>query len=306
MDPNVRLAKPGFCPRCGMKLALKIPERIEYLLDVVQSPSLIHAGDTATLTFTVTDPATRTPVKRFEVVHEKLFHLFLVSENLDFFAHIHPILQDNGTFQIKTRLPLSGMYRILGDYYPAASVPQLSVNTIFVAGPSHAPHLTSSLTPARSANLTAALQMEPALPTAGLETRLTFHLDPAEGLEPYLGVWGHMLVASEDLIDLLHVHPFLANGGSSIQFNVISRDPECIEFGRSFSARGSSTLWCLRFRCRAFNPCRSIEARTAMAQKTQSQCAPEGEWNREIESCRLRAGYTGTARRAALPGRSAK
>lgn len=238
MDPDVRLSKPGFCPRCGMKLALQIPDRVEYLMDVGQSPSLIHPGDTATLTFTVLNPANRTPVKRFEIVHEKLFHLFLVSENLDFFAHIHPVLQDDGTFQIKTRLPLSGMYRILGDYYPAASVPQLSVNTIFVAGPSYAPHLTPSLAPCRSANLTADLQMEPALPAAGLETRLTFHLDPADGLEPYLGVWGHMLVASEDLIDLLHVHPFLANGGSSAQFNVIFPRPGMHRIWTQFQRKG--------------------------------------------------------------------
>ncbi len=221
MDPDVRLAKPGFCPRCGMKLALRIPERVEYVLDVSQSPELIRPGDAATFTFAALDPVTRSPVKRFEIVHEKLFHLFLVSENLEFFAHLHPALQENDTFQIKTRLPFSGMYRMLGDYYPAASVPQLSVNTIFVAGPSHAPQLTTSLKPSRSVNLTAALQSEPTVPVAGLETRLTFHLEPADGLEPYLGVWGHMLVASEDLIDLMHIHPFLADGGSSAQFNVI-------------------------------------------------------------------------------------
>ncbi len=30
-----------------------------------------------------------------------------------------------------------------------------------------------------------------------------------------------MLAASDDLIDLIHEHPFLADGGSQIQFNVI-------------------------------------------------------------------------------------
>ena len=33
------------------------------------------------------------------------------------------------------------------------------------------------------------------------------------------GAWGHMLAASDDLIDLIHTHPFLANG-PLIQFNV--------------------------------------------------------------------------------------
>ena len=238
MDPDVRLSKPGFCPRCGMKLSLKIPDRVEYILNVSHSPELIRPGDTATLTFAILDPLTSARVKHFEIVHEKLFHLFLVSENLEFFAHIHPTFQADGTFQIKTCLPLSGMYRILGDYYPAASVPQLSVNTIFVTGPSRPPHLTSSLSPSRSANLTASLQMDPAALVAGLESRLTFHLHPADGLEPYLGVWGHMLVASEDLIDLLHVHPFLANGGSSAQFNVIFPRPGMHRIWTQFQRKG--------------------------------------------------------------------
>jgi hypothetical protein len=40
-------------------------------------------------------------------------------------------------------------------------------------------------------------------------------------LEPYLGNWAHMLVASEDLIDLMHLHPFLATGDAHVQFKVI-------------------------------------------------------------------------------------
>ena len=48
-----------------------------------------------------------------------------------------------------------------------------------------------------------------------------FKVKPAEGLEKYLGAWGHMLAASDDLIDLIHTHPFLADGGPNMQFNVI-------------------------------------------------------------------------------------
>jgi hypothetical protein len=63
--------------------------------------------------------------------------------------------------------------------------------------------------------------MEPEQPLAGLESKLFFSLDPPAGLEPYLGAWAHMLAASEDLIDLIHLHPFLADGKSNLQFNVI-------------------------------------------------------------------------------------
>jgi hypothetical protein len=50
-------------------------------------------------------------------------------------------------------------------------------------------------------------------------------LKPAEGLEPYLGVWGHLLAASEDLIDLMHEHPTIADGGPQVQFNLIFPRP---------------------------------------------------------------------------------
>lgn len=54
-----------------------------------------------------------------------------------------------------------------------------------------------------------------------MKTLLFFRVDPAEGLEKYLGAWGHMLAASEDLVDMIHNHPFLGEGGPQIQFNLI-------------------------------------------------------------------------------------
>ena len=65
------------------------------------------------------------------------------------------------------------------------------------------------------------MQLEPEQPLAGLETRLHFNLDPAEGIERYLGAWAHMLVASGDLIDLIHIHPFLTDEQAHMQFNLI-------------------------------------------------------------------------------------
>lgn len=224
MDPEVRADKPGVCPRCGMKLVLKIPERLEFPLEVTCSPENAQPNQPLLLTLRVAHPATGKVVSDFEIVHEKLFHLFILSENLEYFLHDHPVLQKDGSFTLEVRLPFGGMYRLLADYYPAGSVPQLSVETLFVAGPAPAAKLAPSLAPFTAENLTASLHTEPAELLAGLESRLIFSLDPAENLEPYLGAWGHMLAASADLIDLLHIHPFLVKGGD-IQFNVIFPRP---------------------------------------------------------------------------------
>jgi hypothetical protein len=220
MDPDYHSDKPGKCPRCGMTLVLHVPDRIEYPLEVTQSPELLRPGDTATLTFRVLDPATGRPVSHFELVHEKLMHLFVVSENLEFFAHVHPVLQPDGSFVLKQRLPDGGMYRMLADFYPSGSVPQLAVDTLFVSGTCKPSTLSPSLSPSKSVNLTASLRLDPVTPLAGLGTKMFFTLNPGEGLQPYLGAWGHMLVASADLIDMIHLHPFIANGSPDVQFNI--------------------------------------------------------------------------------------
>ncbi len=238
MDPDVHADKPGKCPRCGMKLVLRVPERREYPVEVTQSPRVLRAGGTTTLTLRVIDPDSNLPVKRFDIVHEKLIHLFLVSENLEFFAHVHPVPQDDGSFKLVQRLPLSGMYRLLADFYPSGSVPQLSVNTIFVSGKAAEPHLVPSTAPCKSENLSATLVTDPGELTAGLESKLFFTLDPADQLEPYLGAWGHMLVASEDLVDLLHLHPFYATGSATVQFNVIFPRPGLYRIWTQFQRRG--------------------------------------------------------------------
>ncbi|MEJ7609534.1 MAG: hypothetical protein WKF37_25490 [Bryobacteraceae bacterium] len=38
---------------------------------------------------------------RFERIHEKLFHLFLVNQDLVTFAHEHPELQADGSFRYR-------------------------------------------------------------------------------------------------------------------------------------------------------------------------------------------------------------
>jgi hypothetical protein len=60
---------------------------------------------------------------------------------------------------------------------------------------------------------------------------LFFDLAPMEGVQPWLGAWGHLLSASADLLDLVHVHPAWDPYQNQIQFNVI------------FPRPGQYTLW---------------------------------------------------------------
>jgi len=222
MDRDVRSAGPGKCPRCGMTLVLGVPDPVEYPLELSLVPRIPRPADRVEMTFKIRNPKTGAPVTQYETIHEKLFHMFVVSQNLEYFLHDHPVLQPNGSFRYAARLPQPGMYRVLADYYPAGGTPQLTERTVFVPGGGLQPaKLSPDLTAKHTGNLDVELAMEPAQPLAGFKTMMFFRVKPVEGLEQYLGAWGHMLVASDDLIDLIHTHPFLADGGPQIQFNVI-------------------------------------------------------------------------------------
>ncbi len=132
MDRDIRKHNPGTCPRCGMKLVTDIPEPVEYHMDLAVSPAPMP-GQRVRLTLEVFDPWKGNPVKNFSIVHEKLFHAFIVSRDLSFFVHDHP--EWNGTsFTYDIAFPKAGMYRVLGDFYPEASTPQLITQTVFVPG----------------------------------------------------------------------------------------------------------------------------------------------------------------------------
>ncbi len=222
MHPNLRSAGPGKCPQCGMTLALGIPDPVEYPLDLALNPRAPKPRQPVDFVFTVTDPRTAAPVNRFEVIHEKLFHMFIVSQDLDFFLHDHPVMTEHGAFHYHASLPKAGMYRVLADYYPTGGTPQLTAKTIFVPGGNwQFRHPEPDLASKHTENMDIELTTEPTVPLAGFKTMLFFRLNPADGLEQYLGAWAHMLAASDDLIDLIHTHPFLADGGPQVQFNVI-------------------------------------------------------------------------------------
>jgi hypothetical protein len=227
MDPDVRSSKPGVCPRCGMKLTLGVPEAVEYPVRLELNPRVLRAGEKVEITFHITAPKTGAPVVQFEIVHERLFHMFIVSQDLEYFIHDHPVFGADRIFRYEATFPKPGMYRILSDFYPSGATPQLIERTLIVpAAPGQdvalqPATLTAELGPSHCANMDVELVTDPAQPICGMKTMLFFKFKPAEGMEKYLGAWGHMLAASDDLIDMIHTHPFIADGGPQAQFNVI-------------------------------------------------------------------------------------
>jgi len=239
MDPDVRSQKPGTCRRCGMTLLAGIPDPVEFHLDVDVLPSHVTAGQPAALQFLVHDPWKNRPVSTYNLVHERLFLAFVVSDDLQFFRHNHPTLVADGVFQLPITFPKPGMYRVLGDFYPAGATPQLNAQTIFVPGDAPPPvQLTRDYSTKSAENMRVSLESIPAQPVAGARTQLRFRIEPGDGLEKYLGAWAHMLVASNDLIDLMHQHPYRTDEGPMVEFEVVFPRPTVYRTWVQFQREG--------------------------------------------------------------------
>lgn len=225
MDPDVHAKLPGRCPRCGMNLVPGLPDPLEFRMKVEVLPRAPQTTGTTSLRFHFIHPKTNRRVEKFEEIHERLLHLFLISEDRRYFAHEHPEPEPGGYFRFHTQLPLPGFYRILTDFYPANATPQL------LTAPLHVQGRAQSFQPVETPNLQVKLRTDPAVPIAGLKTMLFFDLSPIEGVTPWLGAWGHLLSASADLLDLVHAHPAWEPYQNQVQFNLL------------FPRPGEYTLW---------------------------------------------------------------
>jgi Heavy metal binding domain len=241
MDPDVRSHDAGVCRRCGMTLVAGIPDPVEFHLDLRVIPSTPRPGRAAVLQFLVHDPWKNRPVSDFNVVHERFFHAFIVSEDLQFFEHGHPTLVADGVFQYPITFQKAGMFRVLGDYYPAGATPQLTSDTVFVTGggASSPVQLDRDYSPKTAANVRVSLATVPDRPVATARTQLRFVVDADAGLERYLGAWGHMLAVSNDLIDMMHEHPLLADGGPRLEFEMVFPRPGAYRVWAQFQSAGA-------------------------------------------------------------------
>jgi hypothetical protein len=142
--------------------------------------------------------------------------MFVISQDLQFFVHDHPVFGPDGKFRYEITFLKAGLYRLLGDFYPDGATPQLIAKTIIVPGGSQStPSLNRDYSTRDAGNMQVSLETDPPDPIAGTKTMMFFKLNPAEGIEKYIGAWGHMLAASDDLIDLIHTQPIVCGFSSN-------------------------------------------------------------------------------------------
>jgi len=106
MHPDYTLDIAGTCPRCGMALVRATPYDVrDYGFEFTTAPALVRPGEKARWRFTIFHPGTGQQVMKFETVHERQYHLFVISQDMEYFQHIHPVLQPDGAWTIDVTLP---------------------------------------------------------------------------------------------------------------------------------------------------------------------------------------------------------
>ncbi len=246
MHPNEVKAEPGTCSICGMTLVPGDPmATADYVMRVTMEPRAPKPGQTVKFRFAALHPLTGAMVTDFAEVHDKLFHLFIVSRDMSQWFHVHPELQKDGSFILEHAIPTAGHWALFSDFMPIGGGPQLIVTPFSTAGyegdlTSSIPSLTPDTSFTKSADgVTVSLQVTPAKLISGEETDIPIHFtdektgEPVKNLQRYLGAFGHAMMLSEDMTEHVHAHPeemlegtaITEGGGPDLTFHALFPKP---------------------------------------------------------------------------------
>ena len=151
-------------------------------------------------------------IENFDINHEKLLHLMVISKDLSYFNHIHPEYKGNGVFEIENDFPAGGEYRLIADFKPTGGDSMTKMEWVRIKGESAKP---VPVVPDASLDKTfegkkVALTIDRLAAKQAVTLKFSFRDEktnqPITDLEPYLGAIGHVVILSEDGERYVHVH----------------------------------------------------------------------------------------------------
>jgi hypothetical protein len=181
---------------------------------VLTAPGRVVPREPAALAITIRNNKTRQIVKNYQVTHEELLHLIMVSSDMSWFEHQHPVLGADGIFRITWQFPRAGRYYLYADFTPVDGDNQIKRMTLDVGTPTSV--RAASLRVENPAAITVGkTRVKVALAhskfIAGQQNLLTYRFADLDGkpctdMQPFLGVMGHMIAIREDGTCAVHVH----------------------------------------------------------------------------------------------------
>jgi hypothetical protein len=232
-------------------------------------PWIISHNKSTPLTIAVTNLRGKA-IAQFDTFQEKLMHLIVVSDDLQFFDHIHPVYKGNGRFDVSAKFPQPGAYTLFSDYKPTGQVEQVSV--LKVQSPGTPPtanaidyatvkyldtiKVNPMIVPALKADtIKVSLAIAPTTLKAGQEAELQFTLQQPNGatvtdLQPYLGEKGHLVILKRSApltrADYIHAHALKDGPTAQVKFMTTFPQPGQYKLWGQFQRNGQivvSDFW---------------------------------------------------------------
>ena len=225
----------------------------QYNVDLHFDSIVPEAGRKTMMNISISEQS-GTPVREFELVHDKLMHLIIVGEDLSYFAHIHPTLAGTeGNFNIHHTFPESGIYKLWVDFKPKGGNQTLVTFMADVKGlPTHSPEMPVydgvNIKESSDGNYQISLKLPQEKIVAKKDIDIVFSIfdassNPLTDLEPLMGAGGHSVIISSDIQEFLHVHPTEEvepnwKGGPHISFRTSFPKPGLYKAWGQFQHKG--------------------------------------------------------------------
>ncbi len=205
-------------------------------------------GEARELRFAI-ETAEGAPVTGFDELHERRMHLILVRRDGTEFRHLHPEMDEAGTWSVPVRFIEAGVYRAFADFSAGGEQHTLAAD-LFVSGGEFESRPFPAPQPVDEAD-GYEVRLRAGEPVAGEPTSLNFAVSegdhPVHDLQPYLGAKGHLVALREGDLAFLHVHPEEGHGDEAGHGHEGAADE--IAFEATFPTAGRYRLY-LQFKHR--------------------------------------------------------
>jgi hypothetical protein len=215
-----------------MALVVMTPDTYEPYVLEVQQKAPAAPNRAIELNLALRHPATGARITDYLLVHERPAHMFVVSEDLGVFDHVHPDPPENGQLRLTWRPPRAGRYHFFLDVVPAGAFPQLLETVVVVPGKDVEAAPLTPQSDARVQGVAGAMTIEDGDLFAGRWSRLKVELSdaasgqPLDGWETWLGAWAHLFTIRQSATEPMHAHPdedsiVRGGDGTSVTFDVL-------------------------------------------------------------------------------------
>ena len=200
--------------------------RLEFKSDL----NSVAAGENFKLVFNPVLKVDSNNPGKLETLHERKAHLIIVSDDLEYFNHIHPVEMNTGAYAVEFVLSSGGKYKLFAEYKPEGYDKITDVFDFVVSGKSKAEKIYESQSTAYTGKEYSVKLLNTENLTAGEDQTIIadFYKDGKKldinTFDNYLGEKAHAVLISIRDKKFMHVHPMVMNENLNLHINLTESD----------------------------------------------------------------------------------